>query len=161
MLTLFNIQEQYRQIANILIDNDGELTPELEEALQLNKEQLQEKAINYGHVINQANAEVDMLSAEIERLTKLKKSREKMADLLKQKIAEAMREHGIEKIDSPFLKLSFRKSEVLVVDDNFNDLEYMIPQGFKIDKIKLKQDIKNGQSFVDAHIEVKYNLQVK
>jgi glycerol kinase len=50
-MNLFNIQQQYLHIASELCANDGELTQELIDALEVNQEQLQEKAAEKGELL--------------------------------------------------------------------------------------------------------------
>ena len=42
-LTIYQIEQSYNQLAEELIENGGELTPSLEEALAITEEQLQNK----------------------------------------------------------------------------------------------------------------------
>lgn len=161
-LSLFNIKEEYRRLAEEIIESGGELTPDLDEALQINQTMLQEKASNYGYIIKQAEYEIDMLDAEIERLKAFKNDRQKMADRLKEKISDAMNVYGIEKIESGSIKLSFRKSEsVEVTDEKVIPSEYKVPQPDKISKSAIKDAIKQGEQVPGASIVINYNLQIK
>lgn len=161
-LSLFNIKEEYRKLAEAIIESGGELTPDLNEALEINQQHLQEKAANYGYIIKQAEYEVDMLDAEIARLSNLKKARQLMVDKLKNKISEAMEFYDIEKIESETIKLSFRRSEsVEVTDETAIPSEYKVPQPDKISKSAIKDAIKSGESVPGAIIVVKQNLQIK
>jgi hypothetical protein len=73
-VSLYQIQNEYLQIVDTLIENGGEETPELKELIEINKEQLQTKGVCYGFIVKQLEANNDMIDAEIERLTKIKKS---------------------------------------------------------------------------------------
>jgi hypothetical protein len=115
-MNLFNIQQQYLSLAHQL--SEGEVTPELEQELIINQEQLQDKAVNYGYVIKQLGHEVNAVDIEIKRLHDIKKRNEKAIERMETAISNAMQLYGIEKVDSSFLKLSFRKSEsVEIVND--------------------------------------------
>jgi biotin operon repressor len=161
-LTLFNIKEEYRRLAESIIESGGELTPDLDEALQINQTMLQEKAANYGYIIKQAEYEIDMLDAEIERLKAYKNDRQKMADRLKEKISDAMELYGIEKIESGTIKLSFRKSDsVEISDESAIPAEYLVVQPVKISKSLIKDSLKNGIDVPGASLVTKFNLQIK
>ena len=161
MKSLFLIEKEFNDIAQQLIDNGGELTPELETSLTFNRNEFENKAQNYGMVIRSIDAEVNAIETEIKRLTELKKAREKSQDKLKERIAEAMINFGIEKIDSTFIKLSFRKSESVEVSDAV-DKEYLIEKiTHSPDKIKIKDAIKSGVDVVGAKLIIKHNLQIK
>ncbi len=44
-MNLYNIQNEYLELMRFLEENEGELTPELEEAMQFNKESFQDIAM--------------------------------------------------------------------------------------------------------------------
>lgn len=162
MITLFDITSEYKRITEQLIESGGEVSPELEEQLQLTQSNLQEKAINYAYIIKQSEYECDMIDAEIERLTKMKKSRQKAIDNLKERLSDAMQHFGIDEIKAPTMKLSFRKSEsVEIADEKLIPVKYLIEQPAKVSKSAIKDAIKSGESVNGAFIQVKFNLQIK
>ena len=69
-MKLFDIQAEYRDIANQL--SDGELTPELETALAINQKMLWQKSENYAMIIKEISADEQAISNEIDRLSKMK-----------------------------------------------------------------------------------------
>lgn len=163
-LSLYKIEEEYALIAHALLEAGGETTPELEEALALNQEQLQNKAVNYGFVIMQLEGDVDVIDAQIKRLQALKVSRTKTADKLRAAIEQAMQHYTIEKIESPVMKMSLRKSEAVEIEN-----ETMIPvdkyMKEKItiapDKALIKEALKAGEIVPGARLQTNYNLQIK
>lgn len=161
-ITLFQIKTEYQQIVDALVESGGELTPEIEQSLKINQDQLQEKAINYGYVIKQADYEVDMIDQEIARLQAMKKSREAMVNKLKSTISDAMTLYGIDKIESSMMKLSFRKSETVeITNESLIPSEYLITQPVKISKALIKDSIKSGNEVPGATISINFNLQIK
>jgi hypothetical protein len=161
--TIFQIEQNYNQLAEQLIDNDGELTPELSEQLAITEEQLQNKSVAYSFVIKQMDADVDIISAEISRLQNLKKQREKASDYLKERIKHAMDTFQIDEIKTPLVKINFRKSETVEVDD-VNQL----PAAFKVvkvteqaDKAAIKAALKDGVEVAGCSIATHRNLQIK
>jgi hypothetical protein len=74
-----------------------------------------------------------------------------------------MQFYGIEKVTSPTLNLSFRKSESVEVD-----LVEALSNDFKItkttvtaDKTAIKKAIKQGENITGARLVEKLNLQIK
>lgn len=114
MKSLFNITAEARELASALIE--GELSSEIELALVINQTELQEKAINYGFVIKGIESDMSIIDSEIERLKALKTSRSNAIDRIKSAVLEAMEIYGIEKVTSPTLNLSIRKSESVEID---------------------------------------------
>ena len=160
-MNLFNIKQEYLALAQQL--SEGEVTPELEQALIINEAQLQEKATNYGYVIKNFEYEVDAIDNEIKRLKELKERREKAIDRMKQSVTNAMQLYGIEKVESSFLKLSFRKSESVEV---INEAQ-LLPE-FTTTKVTttpnktaIKEAIKRGEVVEGAVLVTNQNLQIR
>ena len=159
--TLYEIEQTYINIVEQLMND--ECTPELEESLAIAENDLQTKGIAYANVIKQMDSECDIIDAEIERLTKLKKARVNASERLKERIKNAMILFGKDEIKTPLIKLSFRKSEAVIVHD-VNSL----PQMFKTikiteqpDKVKIKETLKQGEDIIGCEIVTNYNLQIK
>lgn len=160
-MNLFKIKQEYINLVNTIIDNNGELSPELSQALAINESELKEKAINYGYVIKSFEYENDIIDAEIKRLKAIKEQKEKAIDRLKDAVKDAMNLYGIEKVDSPALKLSFRKSESVEISENL-DKRFMIEKvTYQPDKVAIKEAIKNGETIEGAVLLINQNLQIK
>jgi len=158
-MNLYNIKSEYINIAALL--TDGELTPELEEALLINEQNFTEKAINYGYVIKTFESETDILENEIKRLNALKIARSKAIDKLKVTISNAMQLYGINEVKGPTFKMNFRKSESVEVSDLL-DQNYIVEKvSYQPDKIAIKNAIKEGKIVNGASIIINYNLQIK
>lgn len=160
-MNLFNIKQEYINLVNTIIDNNGELSPELSQALAINETELKEKAINYGYVIRSFEYENDIIDAEIKRLKTLKEQKEKAIQKLKDAVSDAMNLYGIEKVESPALKLSFRKSESVEISENL-DKRFMIEKvTLQPDKVAIKEAIKKGEQVDGAVLVINQNLQIK
>ena len=158
-MNLYNIKSEYINIAAQL--TDGELTPELEEALLINEQNFTEKAINYGYVIKTFESETDILENEIKRLNALKIARSKAIDKLKVTISNAMQLYQILEVKAPTFKMNFRKSESVEVNDLL-DQNYIVEKvSYQPDKIAIKNAIKEGKTVNGAAIIINYNLQIK
>jgi hypothetical protein len=162
-LTIYQIEQSYNQLAEELIDNDGELTTELAEQLAITEEQLQNKSVAYSFVIKQMSADIDTIDAEIKRLQAAKKQREKATEYLKERIKHAMDLFGITEIKTPLVKINFRKSESVEVDD-----VNALPAAYKVvkvteqaDKVAIKAALKDGAEVAGCSIATHRNLQIK
>ena len=162
-MNLFNIQHEYLLLINQIIDNGGEVTPQQELNLQITRDQLQDKGTNYAFVIKKLDAECDIIDAEIKRLTELKKVRQNACERLKSNISHAMQIFEVDKIESPLIKLSFRKSQsVNVANVNSLPSEYKtIKVTEQADKMKIKQALLNGEIIEGCEIINSQNLQIK
>jgi len=161
-MNIYQIESEFLGLSNQIIEAGGEITPELETALAINKDQLQNKGINYGYVIKSLENDISAIDEEIKRLNALKSSRNKTADLLKNTIKDAMQLYGIEELKTPTLKINFRKSESVEVDA---DLVLDMYCNFKTvktpDKAKIKEIIKSGDPVFGGILNINYNLQIK
>jgi phage terminase small subunit len=159
--SLYNITREAIELASQL--EEGELTPEMETALSINQNELQEKAINYAYAIKSMEDDVTAIKEEIKRLQAIETAKSNAAQRMKQSISNAMEIYGIDKVTSPTLNLSFRRSESVEVD-----LVEALSNDFKIikttvtaDKVAIKQAIKQGENITGARIVEKFNLQIK
>ena len=124
----------------------------------------QEKAVAVAHYVLNLNADAVAISSEIERLqaseTKVKKS----AEWFKRYLQSAMEATNTEKVESPTIKISFRNSSAVIIDDeSIVPMSYKreIPAHFEVDKAKVKQTHKDGLGVLGTHIEERKNLQIK
>lgn len=124
MASIYNIQQELDAILNSIEENDGELTPELEEALNIKREEFSTKIQGYVAVVKQLELDIKGVKEEIARLKDLQKSKEKTIDNLKRIMASAINDFGnVTKSGTKYLdygtgKVSIRKSEVIEVDED-------------------------------------------
>ena len=161
--SLYNIEQEYLEIANQL--EDGEVTPELETALAINESELQGKAVAYAYVIKESDDTVSVIDAEIKRLQGLKKTEQNKSKRLKETISNAMDLYGIQEIKTETLKLNFRRSEGVVCNDSdaipSDEFYTFIPSTYKPNLTAIKKAIKEGVEVEGFEIEERYSLQIK
>jgi hypothetical protein len=160
-MNLYEITQEAQYLAALL--ETEELTPELEQELLINQEQLQSKGINYAKVIANYQSESDAIDAEIKRLKAMKDSRDKKVTWLTESLKKAMLVSGIEKIESPLFKISLRRSEAVEVE-----IPEALPVDWQLkkisitaDKVAIKKAIKEGYSITGARLVENFNLQIK
>jgi hypothetical protein len=163
MQSIYKISEEFENLFLEIEQNDGELSPELLERLEISTAQMQGKGIAYAKKIMFYDAYAETAKKEIERITAQKKQAEKISAFLKKTISDAMIRFGIDKIESDFVKLSFRKSSPLEIDN-----EDLVPAEFKKEKIEISVDktaitnfIKSGGVVDGCRLVEKQNLQIK
>ena len=160
-MNLYEITREALELASLL--ETEEFTPELEQLLVINQEQLQVKAGNYAKVIANIQSDADAIDTEIKRLKAMKESKERAITRLKEAVREAMLVSNIDKIESPLFKLSLRRSESVEVD-----LVEALPSDFRnvknvitADKVAIKEAIKRGENIIGARIVENFSLQIK
>ena len=160
-MNLYEITREAQELASLL--ETEELTPELEEMLVINQEQLQAKAGNYAKVIANIQSDADAIDQEIKRLKAMKDSKDRAISRLKEALRQAMLVSAIDKIESPLFKLSLRRSEAVEVDvvealpNEFVNVKNVVTA----DKIAIKEAIKRGENVFGARLIENFNLQIK
>ena len=160
-MNLFNITQNYLTLAEQL--GEGELTPDLEQALIINEAELKEKAVNYGYAIKQMEHEANAIDTEIKRLQALKKRATTSIERMETAISNAMQLYGIDKVDSSFIKLSFRKSESVEVINEAQLTEQFTTTKTTVtpNKVAIKEALKAGEVVEGAVLVTNLNLQIK
>lgn len=181
--SLYQIRGEHLGLLKLIDEAEGELTPEIEQALALNAEEFEDKAISYGYVVKMHEDVGEILDKEIKRLTALKQKAAKRAETFKNRIDEAMREFGFEKIVTPALTLSYRKSKPVELAEDFDDnflshvsivitpkegapaeiahlIEYFDAKA-TVSKTRIGDALKAGALIDGARIAEKKNLQIK
>lgn len=160
-MNLYEITREAQELASLL--ETEELTPELEAALIINQDQLQNKAGNYAKVITNIQSDSDAIDSEIKRLKAMKETKDRALNRLKEALREAMLVSGIDKIESSLFKLSLRRSESVEVDvvdalpSEFINIKNVITP----DKVAIKEAIKRGENVIGARIIENFNIQIK
>lgn len=160
--SLYKIENEYLELINQVEELEGVLTPEIEEALAINKSELQVKSIAYTEVIRQRESLNTRIDEEIKRLQALKKSNDTLVSKLKNNILNAVKLHG--NYEAGFLKFSTRKSTSVEVDCDPNDL----PKEYKTIKVteapnkaEIKKALEQGIDIKGCSLKINENLQIK
>lgn len=163
MKTIYNIQNEYKSIVEALIDNGGELTDELNTAIQITQSELYKKTESYSYIIKEIDGEIDVIKEEIEKLQRFVDSREKTIKRIKEKILNAMQTFELEKVETPLIKISIRESEAVEVinEAQIPDLYFTEKTTKTLSKSMIKEAIKSGVNVEGAVLKTNKNLQIK
>ena len=160
--SLYNINNEYLELISQVEQAEGVLTPELEQALTINKSELEVKSIAYVEVIKQRESLNERIDVEIKRLQALKKQNDTLISRLKNNLLNAVNLFG--NFEAGFLKFSTRKSKSVIVDYDVNDL----PKQYKVvkvtetpDKTAIKKAIESGNVVYGCRLVENINLQIK
>lgn len=122
-MNIFEITSSYQEIVDTIEANGGEITPELEEALAITEDQFKQKAQSYIEVIKKTKSDLTLIKEESDRLSKLKKSKEKLIERLSTVLTDAIETFGDKsKTGTSFIdygtgKISVRNTTVVDVND--------------------------------------------
>lgn len=162
-LSIYQIEQDHLQLIEQLMENGGELTPEIESSLKINQENLTTKGTNYGYIIKQLEGECAIIKSEKDRLDALQKTRERSIERLKSALSTAMQIFQVEEIKSPVMKISFRRSESVEIDNlDLVPFDYKIlKESVTADKKAIKAAIESGVDVQGARIQINQNIQIK
>lgn len=180
-MTLYEIDERLNLLEEFMCDPDtGELLSEEEFNQKFDEIQmsLNEKIENSMCFYKSLMAEVEAFKKEKANLEQRRKVKENLAERIKKRIDDYIiqqytDDHGVIdtaslnkfKFETPRLKLSYRKSDIVNIKDVTK-----IPNAFikertlkedDVMKAELKKSLKNGDNIEGAELVNKLNMQVK
>lgn len=190
-MNLYNIKNEYLELLSFLEENEGELTPELEELMKFNENAFKEKALNYIKVINNLKADAKYAKEEIDRIQSYLNKKHNSINLLETSLLDALKLYGekdpikdIYRFEAETYKMYTRKTEVveleegliedkwkeytiekLTVEDKESIVELLNKEDLKmkvnIPKTAIKKALEDGEEIEGAKIVEKYSLNIK
>lgn len=151
-MTLFELNAEMAAIEETLIENGGELTPELEQALAENEKSLAKKVDDYAAIIAKFSYTEDVLDAEIKRLQQRKKVVGNAKERLKKHVCDTMGIFGLTKLESNLNTFTRRSSTRLETNDEklmaayakkLKDFNDSLPAYLSVEMKVNKNEIKN------------------
>ncbi len=138
--TLYELKDMYLNLMDL--DLEGE---ELGKALENIDDEIEVKAENYAGLIKNLEAEADAYKKEIERMSKIKKSLESRASLLKSNLEQAMIELDKKKFKTNLFSFNIQRNApgIKILDEDKIPKEF-IEYEKRIKKNDLKKAIKEG-----------------
>ena len=172
MNSIFRIQQEYLDLINIIEENEGELTPELEEQLAINIDDFEAKMDSYSNVIALLTGEIATIKVETDRLSKLSNTKSNLVNRLKTNMRDALMLYGDDgksgnkTLDIGTHKFYTRKNEKLYIPDedkflSFNReyVDVIVKEKINKDEFKMfKSLLKHTRE--DEELEVKYNYTI-
>ena len=165
MVSLYELTEEYLRLLEMA--EDPEVDEEvLADTLEGLGGEIEIKADGYAKVIRQLTADIEGLKAEIDRLTVRKKTIDNNIDRMKRSLEAAMLATGKTKFKTDLFSFGIQKNAPsVVIDEQYIENipeEYLIEQEPKIDKAKLKEDLKNGVDLDGiAHLEQSESIRIR
>ena len=164
-MTLYELTGQYLQLLALAEDPDTD--PQvLADTLDGLDGEIEEKADGYAKVIRQLESDSAALKAEIDRLTARKRAIDNSIDRMKERLKNAMIWCEKPKFKTELFSFSVQNNPASVVIDAPDlatiPMEYLIAQDPKIDKAKIKDDLKAGKDLGGiAHLEQTESLRIR
>lgn len=161
-MNLYPIQQQHLALISIVEDNDGEVADDVYNALQLTEAEFKEQALSVGYCVKHLEDRADTIKKEIDRLKGLLSRTTSAGAAIELKLKNAMQQFGMPEIKGETLKLSFRKSESVLVDEDVIGRDWCITKTtHQPDKAAIKKALKEGQAIPGARLVENQNLQIR
>lgn len=164
-MTLYELEGQWKMLWELADD------PEIDEetfadTLEALEGEIEVKAEGYAKIIRTLEAEAEAMKAEAARLELAAKARKNRADKMLLDLQNAMTMTGKPKFRTDLFSFAIQKNPPSVVmDEPYIEnipAEYLIPQEPKIDRTKIKNDIKAGKNLEGiAHLEQGEKLRIR
>lgn len=157
-MNLYEIKQEFEKAIEECVDMEtGEIiNPTRLDELNM---VLTDKRENVALYIKNLSAEAKAIDEETKNLTNRKRVLNNKVEGLKKYLADNLEGH---KFETAKVVVSFRKSEQLEINSiEHIPTEYLISQEPKIDKVALKNSIKQGAVINGVQIITKQNIQIK
>lgn len=162
MPTLYEITTKFQDLFELL--DPENTTDDFEDVLQqieITEKDFEEKALGYCKFIQSEKLNVESIDKEIQRLQKLKKSKESKIDFLEEKLLNSMTIFSKEKIDLNLFKLSIRNSEAVEIDFCANIPDEYLKVKVEPDKKLIKEHLKKGEFIAGCRIIQNKSLSIR
>lgn len=151
--SLYNISQELLQV--IQWDENWEIdTEKLDELQPL----LEDKVQNIWLLLQDWDWNIEKIKTEIDRLKKMKEVIENKSERLREYVKDNMIKLWTDKIETPLIKASLRKSESLEITDITKVPSEYITLEPKADKMTIKKDLKEWK--IIEWVELKENINI-
>jgi len=167
MSTLYELTAEYEALLELAEDpeTDPEVLAGTFEALE---GEIEVKADGYARVIREAEGRRNTLKAEIDRMTAIVRGIDRNIDNMKYSLQQAMTATGKTKFKTDLFSFGIQKNPPAVVldvpEDDLESIpaEYLIRQAPKVNRTKLKEDLKAGKDLAGvAHLSNSSSLRIR
>jgi hypothetical protein len=163
-LTLYQIAAEYREAAELLatLDVDEQTVADTLESISGD---LTTKAQNIAFVVRNMEATAEAIKTAAAGMTGRAKALEQRAKNIRHYLLDNMERAGVEKIDSPYFRLSIRKNPIAVAIED----ERQIPARFMVQapppppvpsKTAIADALKNGEDVPGCRLVQGVRLQI-
>lgn len=162
-MTLYEMTEDYKSLLEMAEDPDVDPAV-LKDTMEGIEGAIEEKAEGYAIVMKELEASEMALKNEIDRLSARRLTIANNIRCMKLSLQEAMETTGKTKFKTTLFSFSIQKnpqSVVLDVDPGVLPDRYLIKQDPKVDKTKIKEDLKAGIDIGVAHLEQTESLRIR
>jgi chaperonin cofactor prefoldin len=162
MSTLYELTHDFKTVLEMAQDPDID-EQAIKDTLEMIGGDIEIKADGYAKVIRELTADVDTLTAEINRLTARKSAIVKKVDTMKSMLTFAMQSTGKTKFKTDLFSFNVQKNPPSLVVDDAEKIpaQFLIAQEPKVDKKAIADMIKSGAECDFAHLEQTEGVRIR
>lgn len=160
-LSLYDLTSEHHLIMDAIEESGGEITPEIEAMLAINEENFLTKAEGYAEIISKYTILAENAKTRKAQCERVQKVAENAVKRMKERIAQAMEEYNLPKVEIGMHKLSFRTSQQVEIIDEAKIPNIYIKVKTEVDKKALREDLKNGVIIEGATLKENKSLQIR
>jgi hypothetical protein len=164
MATLYEIEQDLLDLFERIEDNEGEISKEDSEKLEITQGQLESKSIAYLSIIRDAEATITQIETEEKRLAGKKKRNKDLIDYLKSRLLNAVNLFGDEEKGLEVGLHTFKKrksTSVTIEDADLLASEFVvIKKTTSPNKKAIKEALNNKKEVKGASLSTNYSLNI-
>jgi hypothetical protein len=163
MSSLISLINEAHLLEQAIIELDGEITPEIEEMIKINEQNLPTKVEQYAFLMKRMDALSSFYKERAEFFNRANKSCQSLNTSLKERMKNVLLAHDMKEVSGAETRFVIsRTSGKLIIGD-----ESQIPESYKtvkqsidVNSEKLKADLKAGIKVPGASVEESYSLRM-
>lgn len=156
---LFNLDAELFSIQEEINENGGELTPELEERLEITTIGREQKIAGCLYIARELRNKANFVRAEAKRLQEIAKQYDNTADRLEENVLTSIINIGPVKTD--FMSVTTRRTKAVHIVDDKEIPEEFCRVKYEPNKTAIKEAIENGMEVPGAEIVENQSLLVR
>lgn len=156
------IVSEVAQLEAMLIESDGEITPEIESMLAVREIQLPEKVDRYASVIERFDLIEEFYKEKADQIYKLAKAAGTVSIRCKENLKASMMDLNVSELTGNEIKFKLSPSNpsVEIVDQSKLNGSYLITETItKVDKKRIGEDLKLGVPVDGAELRQTFSLR--
>jgi hypothetical protein len=161
-MNIYQYAEIEKELNELVAENDGEVTPEIMEAITKAHTDTEEKRLRFCHFMRSLELDITAHKLEEERIAEKRKSLESKLKWAKIYITPYVVEHGKQNIGT--FTWSLRKSKVVDITHGFDETSKLYnttKTDVKPNRTAIKEALNSGVEIIGASIVTKQNFQFK
>lgn len=159
-MRLYELTGKYLELLEFIEDNEG---MDFTDTLEMLEGDIQEKAENTAKLYKQMLLEAESIKKEEERLNTKRTSKENAAKRLKEYLEFEIEKSGLKKLKTELFSFNIQNNpaSVKIIDEAIVPKEFKKPQPDTIDKKKILELLKTGQTVTGAELQRTSSLRIR